>query len=299
MFVMRIIFYLSIIIVLSSNCSKKVEDCRKTNSCPVSFLNSTYSSLEDENGETVEQPKILPDQGKVLILLDTNGNVQHNRGKYSSIMIKVLFGDLEVFVPSYSITYSSSIRTLAKPALPVYDSPNNGAKVVGMIPFNTVVQVVDQNASFEEKNAKIKISDNIRNISGWTKRTSLTDSDYDANLHSKNISDLMMGYKITASNDDKNIKLVWGNEDISSAECRIGGDECFVDSEIGTASFGKSEPALYLFVRKNTATNADLKCEIRRIDFIDAHTNKENGILDPYMSCDEVEVEVESGEPYD
>jgi hypothetical protein len=279
----RLVLSIFLAIVICS-CSPKetvIEDCRKSETCPVTFSTSLIYA-EDENGSKIPSDYIKSGT-KFLILADKEGKIQQTKGTYGSSMMKVLYNEKEIYIHKFFTSYDTILRNLDKKGTILFTMPDKKSPFAGNLPYNSSARIISQNGPIESPNTFLKVTSG--NLIGWAEKRSFTDGNYDAGLHKKSINELVENFSVNAVSEGEEITIQWTGTDYLNSKCSLKGEECALNHTFGDASYGSKDEALILQLTKLGETSTRYTCEIRRIDFIDAYASIENKKLSPYMNC--------------
>ncbi|AOP34470.1 hypothetical protein A0128_11790 [Leptospira tipperaryensis] len=266
---------------ISSSCSFFKSDCRKTNSCPVTFMVG-FGSGTDLNGEHLAER--VPKGARILVLVDYDGEIQNARGKYGSLYTKCLWNGKEVFLSSNDLSYNKKIRVFTKSGILLQEKPDPNSKLIGELSYNTSVRLIDEIEPSHDLRAFIKVTNGI--LSGWAKRDHFTDGDYDAGFYRKPLKALLENFSLSVKDEENQFNLAWKGIDFQSVECKLRETICFVSMKFGKATYGEPQEAILFEIKSEEKAGPEFLCEIRKIDVIDSFQFIEGDLLSPFAYCE-------------
>ncbi|MBM9577911.1 hypothetical protein JWG45_12210 [Leptospira sp. 201903070] len=266
---------------IPSSCSFFKGDCRKTNSCPVTFMVGFGSGI-DLNGEHLAER--VPKGARILVLVDSDGEIQNAKGTYGSLYTKCLWNGREVFLSSNDLSYNKKIRVFTKPGIVLQEKPEPNSKKIGELSYNTNARLIDEMEPSHDLRAFVKVTNGI--LSGWAKREHFTDGDYDAEFYRKPLRIVLGNHSFLIKDEENQFEVVWTGSDLQSAECKLRESICFIEMKIAKATYGEPQEAILFEIRADPKTSPEFLCEIRKIDFVDSFQFIENDRLSPFAYCE-------------
>lgn len=241
-----------------------------------------FGSGTDLNGNHLAER--VPKGARLLVLVDSDGEVQNAKGAYGSLYTKCLWNEKEVFLSSNDLSYNKKIRVFSKSGILLQEKPDSDSKRVGELSYNTSVRLIDEKEPSHELRAFVKVTNGI--VSGWAKRDHFTDGDYDAVFYRKPLKSVLENHSILVKDEENRFEVTWSGSDFKTAECKLRETICSVEMKFGKATYGETQEAVFFEIKTNQKASPEFICEIRKIDFIDSFQFVEEKRLSPFAYCE-------------
>lgn len=265
---------------------EKSKLCSKKDGCLTTFVSPGAIIVAQELDLSLvrESPPAALD--KIDLILDKNKNFVEVKVAENVYYYKAVWQNRIILLSRFDLDISKSLRTFGSESIQVFKEPKLSSVVLGNLEKNTAVDVLENTHPLTEKKGFVKVKTDT--ITGWIKRSSLSDDEYDIQFHLVDFKTLVRPYIFVAKENDFNISLnIVGNPFIVGG-CKIGEDICSSTTRMGTSSFGMPQEAVYFDLK--TDNGKAYICEIRREDFLGELQRVIQGDiteeeLDPFMNC--------------
>ncbi|AAS71893.1 hypothetical protein LIDJA_16205 [Leptospira interrogans] len=290
------ILFFSLIISILVGCSFfQKGDCRKSNSCPITFFQEerykSNSYVLDEKQTLVPYERAIRGGTKLILITDSTGKPQTLKGFWNEDLVKCLLEEKEIYINPKQLSYGKKIRTNLKPSIVLIEEPKLNSKTVGTLNYNSTVMVVSELEPSKIREGYIRVTSN--DISGWAQRKNFTDGDYNAEYYGKPLEAILQNFSIRFDQriDIKEVdnETLWSDYEL---EWKGGTTEdtsvCIrnhIESEDGHCGIELKIDDDSVMFSISPEYEITFECKVEKSKLLESTESAKNGTLTPHFEC--------------